>query len=423
MARLAYTLLLALAMPLVLARLWWRGRREPGYRRFVAERFGRYASSPQRPVLWVHAVSVGEVRAAAPLVKALIEARPDHQVLLTCMTAAGRDAIGQVYGDKCGDTVLAGFLPYDRPGGMRRMLDHFRPRIAILMETEIWPNLLQACVERGVPVMLANARLSEKSARGYAKWPRLFRPAFGALAAACAQSEADAVRLRELGAAQANATGNLKFDVIPDAARLLEGAALRTELARPVLLLASTREGEEALLLDALEGLGAATQVVLVPRHPQRFDEVAVLARERGWTVARRSAGEQPGGGRSLLLGDSMGEMAFYYGLADVAVIGGSFCGYGGQNLIEACAAGVPVVIGPSVFNFTEATTLAVAAGAAVQVAGPAEAAASVLAILGNTGERERMSAAGRNLCELHRGAAARHVEVALRLLTAPVRR
>lgn len=413
MARLAYTLLLTLAMPLVLARLWWRGRREPGYRRFVAERFGWYVESPQRPLLWVHAVSVGEVRAAAPLVKALIEARPDHQVLLTCMTAAGRDAIGQVYGN----TVLAGFLPYDLPGGMRRLIDRFRPRIAILMETEIWPNLMQVCGERGVPVMLANARMSEKSAHGYAKWPRLFRPAFGALAAACAQSEADAARLRELGAAQVDVAGNLKFDVVPDAGKLAAGAALRGELARPVLLLASTREGEEALLLDALAGLDAATLVVLVPRHPQRFDEVASLAHERGWAVARRSAGEVPGGGRSLLLGDSMGEMGFYYGLADVAVIGGSFGGYGGQNLIEACAAGVPVVIGPSVFNFTEATVLAVAAGAAVQVAGPAEAASSALSILGDTKKRERMSTAGRTLCEQHRGAAARHVEVALRLL------
>lgn len=419
MARLVYTLLLTLAMPLVLARLWWRGRREPGYRRFVAERFGCYSQSLRGPLLWVHAVSVGEVRAAAPLVRALIEALPDHQVLLTCMTSAGRDAISQVYGS----TVQTGFLPYDLPGGMRRALDRFRPRIAILMETEIWPNLIQVCGERGVPVMLANARMSEKSARGYAKWPRLFRPAFGALAATCAQSQADAARLRELGATQAAVVGNLKFDVVPDAGRLAAGAALRRELARPVLLLASTREGEEALLLDALAGLEVATLVVLVPRHPQRFNEVAALARERGWAVARRSAGERPAGGRSLLLGDSMGEMGFYYGLADVAVIGGSFGGYGGQNLIEACAAGVPVVIGPSVFNFTEATALAVAAGAAVQVTGPAQAAVSAQAILDDAKKRDGMSTAGRNLCEQHRGAALRHVETALRLLTAPARR
>ncbi len=421
MARWLYSLLLALALPLVLARLWWRGAREPGYRRAIAERFGRYAARPERPVLWVHAVSVGEVRAAAPLVRALIAARPDHQLLVTCMTAAGRDTIAQVYGD----AVLGGFLPYDLPCGMRRLLRHFRPRLAILMETELWPNLIAACAESGVPVMLANARMSEKSARGYARWPRLFRPAFAALAAACAQSEEDAARLRALGAA-ATVTGNIKFDVEPEPAKLAAGQALRRELARPVLLLASTREGEEAMLLDALADLDPDTLPVLVPRHPQRFDEVEALARARGWSVVRRSGGAVPGEGRGLLLGDTMGEMAFYYGLADVAVIGGSFGGTGGQNLIEACACGAPVVIGPSVFNFSEATRLAVAAGAALQLPDAPQALASARRILADATTRERMSAAGRALCAAHRGAAARHVEVALRLLeraTAPVRR
>jgi len=416
MARLLYSLLLALALPLVLVRLWWRGAREPGYRRAIAERFGRYAARPERPVLWVHAVSVGEVRAAAPLVHALIAARPDHQLLLTCMTAAGRDTIAQVYGN----AVLGGFLPYDFSGGMRRLLRRFRPRLAILMETEIWPNLVAACADAGVPVMLANARMSERSARGYARWPGLFRPAFAALAAVCAQSEEDAARLRALGAAGAKVVGNIKFDVEPEPAKLAAGQALRRELARPVLLLASTREGEEAMLLDALADLDPATLVVLVPRHPQRFDEVHALARARGWAVARRSAGERPGAGRSLVLGDTMGEMAFYYGLADVAVIGGSFGGTGGQNLIEACACGAPVVIGPSVFNFSEATRLAVAAGAALQLPDAAQAVQSARRILGDASMRERMAAAGRALCAQHRGAAARHVGVALELLDAP---
>lgn len=425
MARRLYSLLLALALPLVLARLWWRGAREPGYRRAIAERFGRYAAHAERPVLWVHAVSVGEVRAAAPLVRALAAARPDHQVLLTCMTAAGRDTIAQVYG-VYGDTVLGGFLPYDLPGGMRRLLRHFRPRLAILMETEVWPNLVAACAEAGVPVMLANARMSEKSARGYARWPRLFRPTFATLAAVCAQSEEDAARLRALGAADAKVAGNIKFDVEPEPAKLAAGHALRRELARPVLLLASTREGEEAMLLDALADLDPDTLLVLVPRHPQRFDEVDALARARGWAVVRRSSGGLPGAGRSLVLGDTMGEMAFYYGLADVAVIGGSFGGTGGQNLIEACACGAPVVIGPSVFNFSEATRLAVAAGAALQLPDAAQAVASARRILGDASLRERMSAAGRALCAGHRGAAARHVGVALALLdeaTAPARR
>jgi len=420
--RALYTLALALFMPFALARLWWRGRREPGYRRDIAERFGRYRGAPQRPVLWLHAVSVGEVRAAAPLVRALREARPDHELLLTCMTAAGREAARQVYGD----TVRTAFLPYDFPGAMRRLLAHFRPRLAVLMETEIWPNMLAACREHGVPAMLANARMSEKSARGYAKWPRLFRPAFGALAAVCAQSEADAARLRALGAAGADVVGNIKFDVEPDPAQLAAGRALRRQLARPVLLLASTREGEEGALLDALANVGPEVLPVLVPRHPQRFDEVAALAQARGWHVARRSRGELPDGARSLLLGDSMGEMPFYYGLADVAVVGGSFQPLGGQNLIEACAAGVPVVIGPSVFNFAEATRLALAAGAALQVSGATEAIGAAAAILADAGQQQRMSAAGRQLCAQHRGAAVRHLEAALGLLvaaTAPARR
>jgi len=413
MARRLYTLLLALAMPLVLARLWWRGRREPGYRRHLRERFGHYDDAPDKPVLWIHAVSVGEVRAAAPFVRALGEALPDHQLLVTCMTAAGRDTVKQVYGE----SVLAGFLPYDFPGAMQRLLERFRPRLAVLMETEVWPNLIAACAANGVAILLANARLSEKSARGYARWPGLFRPAFAALGAVCAQSEADAARLRAQGVREVAVAGNIKFDVVPDPVRIAEGRSLKAKLGRPVLLLASTRDGEEALLLDALGGALDGLLVLLVPRHPQRFDEVAALARSRGWQVARRSAAAAPGPADTLFLGDTMGEMPFYYGLADVAVVGGSFRPYGAQNLIEACAAGAPVVIGPSVFNFAEATRLAVQAGAAVQVAGAAEAIAEARAMLGDAARREAMAAAGHALCAAHRGATGRHVDAARRLL------
>jgi 3-deoxy-D-manno-octulosonic-acid transferase len=413
MTRPLYTLLLALALPLILARLWWRGRREPGYRRLVGERFGYYDIGPDRPVIWVHAVSVGEVRAAAPLVRALVEEYPDHQILVTCMTAAGRDTGKQVYGE----SVLAAFLPYDFPGAMQRLIERFRPQLAVLMETEVWPNLLQACTDNGVGVMLANARMSEKSARGYARRPKLFGPAFAALGAVCAQSEADAARLRALGAPRVAVAGNIKFDVVPDPAKLAEGRAYRERLGRPVLLLASTREGEEGMLLDALAGRAEGLIVALVPRHPQRFDAVAAEARQRGFPVARRSAGELPG---QLLLGDTMGEMTLYYGLADVAVIGGSFQPLGGQNLIEACAAGVPVVIGPSVYNFSEATRLALEAGAAVQVGDSATAVREALALLGDSARRAAMAEAGRKLCAAHRGATARHLAVAKELITAP---
>ena len=419
MARHIYTLLLALAMPLVLARLWWRGRREPGYRRHVAERFGRYRERPSRPVIWVHAVSVGEVRAAAPLVRAIAARWPDHAVLVTCMTAAGRETVKQVYGE----TVLAAFLPYDLPGAMRRLLEWFRPRAAVLMETEVWPNLVAECARYRVPVMLANARLSAKSAAGYARWRRLFAPAFAALRPVCAQGAEDAGRLRACGATDATVTGNLKFDVVPDPAKVDEGRAAAAALGRPVLVLASTREGEEASLLDAVGEATAGCAVVLVPRHPQRFDEVAALAAARGFAVSRRSRGEVPGAGRALLLGDTMGEMPYYYGMADVAVIGGSFAPLGGQNLIEACACGAPVVIGPSVYNFAEATRLAVEAGAAVQAADAGGAVAAARVLLEDGSRRAAMRAAGLAFCERHRGATARHVDALAAALRAPAPR
>src|SRR5438309_550351 len=224
-----YTALLRLALPLILLRLWWRGRREPGYREGVPERLGHYGLDAPPKLLWVHAVSVGEARAAAPLVRALAQALPDHRVLVTCTTAAGRETVKQVYGE----TVLAAYLPFDFPEPVQSFLEHFRPRLGVLMETEIWPNLLAGCAQNGVPVLLANARMSEKSARGYALWSALTRPAFAALAAVCAQSAADAERLRALGARDVEVTGNLKFDVHPDAAQVAAGRAWRAGRGRP----------------------------------------------------------------------------------------------------------------------------------------------------------------------------------------------
>jgi 3-deoxy-D-manno-octulosonic-acid transferase len=401
-----YTALLRIALPALLLRLWWRGRREPGYRSFVAERLGRYASPRSEKLVWVHAVSVGEARAAAPLVQMLRRALPDHALLITCTTAAGRQTLKQVYGE----SVPVAYLPYDFPQTVRRFLEHFRPRLGVLMETEVWPNLLAACKANGVPVVLANARMSEKSARGYARWPGLTRPAFASLAAVCAQSAADAERLRALGAGAAQVTGNLKFDVEPDARQLESGQAWRAALGRPVLLLASTREGEEKLLLEHLPPAGNLLAVV-VPRHPQRFDEVAALAQ------SRRTRAPAPAPQDRVHLGDTMGEMAFYFAASDVAVIGGSFLPLGGQNLIEALAAGTPVVIGPSTFNFAEATRLALEAGAAIQVTDAQAAIKEALSLLGDSQKRAAMSEAGKRLCALHRGATERHLAVCLRLL------
>jgi 3-deoxy-D-manno-octulosonic-acid transferase len=413
MVRALYTLILLLLAPLIIARLWLRGVREPEYRRHLGERFGQYKHSRgAQPVLWLHAVSVGEARACAGLVRALAAAYPDHRMLVTCMTAAGRAMLRELHGE----SVEIAWLPYDYPGPVRRFLEHYRPRLAVLMETEIWPNLLAACADFNVPVLLANARLSEKSANGYRRFGPLVRPAFASLALACAQSEPDAARLRALGARRVEITGNLKFDAEPDAAKQAAGRAWRERLGRPVLLLASTRDGEEKLLLDCLPAWDGRQLVVVVPRHPRRFDEVAVLAQ------GRRSRGQEPGVQGRVFLGDTMGEMDFYYGAADVAVIGGSFQPLGGQNLIEACAAGVPAVVGPSMFNFAEATRLAAEAGAVLQAEGPAEAVAAAQALLADDERRNRMGTAGRALCDAHRGATQQHLDYCRTLLTAPAR-
>jgi len=403
--RALYTLLLRLVVPLVLVRLWWRGRAEPLYREAVAERFGHYDGDRPDKLLWIHAVSVGEARAAAPLVRALAGAFGDHGILMTCTTAAGRETIKQLYGE----SVLVAYLPYDLPEGMQRFLEYYRPRLGILMETELWPNLLAQCSRHGLPVLLANARLSARSARGYRRWGALARPAVGALAAVCAQTAEDAARLRELGARLVEVTGNLKFDVEPDAAQLAAGRVWRAQVARPVVLLASTREGEEDLLLAAAQP-GRAL-IVVVPRHARRFDEVA------RWAQSRRTVQPLPGPADRVHLGDTMGEMAFYYAACDVAVIGGSFAPLGGQNLIEALAAGAPVIVGPHMYNFAEATRLAIAAGAALQARDASQAMERAAGLLADDRARARMSEAGRALCAAHRGATARHLAVCRRLL------
>ena len=398
--RTLYTIALRLALPLILLRLWWRGRREPGYREDIQERFGFYTAERPEKVIWLHAVSVGEARAAAPLVRALQAEWPDHAILMTGTTAAGRATIKQVYGE----SVIATFLPYDYPEAVQSFIERFRPRFGILMETEIWPNLLATCERDGVPMVLANARMSEKSAAGYRRWRSITGPSFRSLAAACAQSEADAARLRELGAPHVEVTGNLKFDVTLDQAQLAAGREWKAKVGRPVVLLASTREGEEKLLLDELKAPSFLT--VVVPRHPQRFDEVSSVSQ------SRRTRMRIPDPNHRVHLGDTMGEMAFYYAACDVAVIGGSFLPLGGQNLIEALAAGAPVIFGPSMFNFAEASRLALEAGAAVQVLDAAAAIRQAEALLQNEPKRLQMSEAGRKLCALHRGATQKHLEV-----------
>ena len=415
MLRTLYNLALHAAAPFAPLRLWWRGRKEPGYRQHVGERFGRYGAHPARPVIWIHAVSLGETRAAQPLVTALRTRFPDHALLVTHMTATGREAATSLYGE----FATLAFLPYDLPWAVRRFVAHFRPRLGILMETELWPNLLRECRRAGVPVLLANARLSEKSAHGYRRVGRLAQEALADLAAVAAQTEADAARLTALGAHGVAITGNLKFDIAAAPEMVARGRELRRLFGeRPVLLAASTREGEEALILDALARSplsGALT--VIVPRHPQRFDEVAALLRDRGLAFVRRSEGRPVPAGQAFALGDSMGEMTAYYAAADVAFIGGSLLPYGAQNLIEACAVGAPILIGPSTFNFAQAAAEAIVAGAAVQVADADALVRDAARLLSDGEARRKMGEAGRRFCAAHRGATGRTMAIVERLL------
>jgi 3-deoxy-D-manno-octulosonic-acid transferase len=415
MLRALYNVALHLALPYIPLRLWWRGRREPGYRQHVGERFGRYGARPVQPAIWIHAVSLGETRAAQPLVAALRTRFPDHALVVTHMTATGREAATSLYG---GFATLA-FLPYDLPWAARRFVAHFRPRFGILMETELWPNLLRECRRAGVPVLLANARLSERSAEGYRRVGPLAREALADLAAVAAQTEADAARLTALGAHRVEVTGNLKFDIAAAPELVARGRELRRLFGeRPVLLAASTREGEETLILDALARAplpGALT--VIVPRHPQRFDEVAALLRGRGLAFVRRSEARPVPADHAFALGDSMGEMTAYYAAADVAFIGGSLLPYGAQNLIEACAVGAPILIGPSTFNFAQAAAEAIAAGAAVQVTDADALVREAARLLTDAATRKTMSEAGRRFCDAHRGATGRTMAIVERLL------
>lgn len=402
-----YRLALLLAAPLIPFRLLWRGRRERGYLQHWGERLA-LGAVPVSGALWIHAVSVGEMRAAQPLVDALRAAHPEVPLLLTCMTPTGRATAKSLYGDFA--SIV--YLPYDYAGSMRRFMRRLRPRIGILMETELWPNLIHAAAQAGVPLMLANARLSERSAHGYARLPALSRACLQRLAVVAAQTDADAARLHKLGAESVHVTGNLKFDMTPPPAQLELGAIWKARWGqRPMLLAASTREGEEGPLLRAFAAAAPADMLlVLVPRHPQRFDEAAALIEAAGLSYERRSALDgaplQPR--TRVLLGDSLGELFAYYAACDVAFIGGSLVPLGGQNLIEAASVGRPVLVGPHTFNFEEAARLAVEAGAAWRVNDAGDLLAKALELLNDTPLRTRMGEAGLGFASRHRGAAAR---------------
>lgn len=420
MARFIYTLFLVLLSPLVCCYLLWRSRRQPAYRAHWAERFGLcFPARPSKPVIWLHAVSVGETRAAAPVIQALQAAHPGHAILLTQMTPTGRDTARTLFGDN----VTICYLPYDFPWAVHRFLQHFRPELGLLMETELWPNLLHTCANR-VPLYLINARLSEKSLRGYQRFTALMSPALQTLRGIAAQSSADAVRLRQLaghpGLPAIQVCGNTKYDVTPPPAQLEKGRHWRELLGeRPVVIAASTREGEEALLLQAWQTRVSAQDalLVLVPRHPQRFSEVEALLKTAGLTYQRRSNWDETPLPQQteVLLGDSLGELFAYYAAGDVAFVGGSLLPLGGQNLIEPCSVGLPVVMGPSVFNFADASQMALEAGALRQGDTPEAVVDLLCQHLKHAQQRNEAGLAARQFAAAHRGATARIVAMASR--------
>lgn len=408
LARAGYSWLLRALAPAYFAKLWWRGAREPLYRAAWNERLGLFDGATQPGQVWIHAVSLGETRAAQGLVDALRRQVPGVQLLLTHGTATGREAGRALL--QPGDTQA--WLPYDTPGSVRRFLQRHRPAVGVLMETEIWPNLLLGARAAGVPLVLANARLSEKSLAKGRRLKPLLGPALPALTRTLAQTEADARRLRDSGVAAVSVAGNLKFDMAPDPALLARGRAWRQSLGRPVLLMASSREGEEAPLLQAFAALPAPRPLLLlVPRHPQRFDEVATLAAAALPRVLRRSgfANDPPDSASNadVWVGDSIGEMPLYYALADVALLGGSFAPFGGQNLIEAAACGCPVLMGPHTYNFAAAADDAIAAGAARRLPDLAAAVAAGAA-LATAPERDTLAQQALAFAHAHRGAAER---------------
>ena len=421
-----YSLLMWLAQPFMRRKLARRARQEPGYAEATDERFGSY-TQPQEAkseLLWLHAVSLGETRTAAILLKALREQYPALRILLTHGTATGRaEGAGLL---RAGDVQV--WQPWDSKGAVQRFFNHFKPRIGLLMETEVWPNVVAGAQARAVPLVLVNARLSEKSLRQALALASLAYPAYGALSAVYAQTEDDAKRFRQLGVELAGVFGNLKFDATPDAAQQSKGKAWRQALGKPVLMFASSREGEEA---DFYAQISAAAQqirtqpatdfvastgsviphMLVVPRHPQRFDEVAALAEKHGLRVSRRStwladpASNEEAMSADIWLGDTLGEMALYYSLSDAALLGGSFAPLGGQNLIEAAACGCPVVMGPHTFNFAEAAQMAQAAGAARRVADMTEGVQAALSLVQNQTDQSTASSSGLAFAARNRGA------------------
>lgn len=422
MNRTLYTLLFHLGLPLVALRLFLRARKAPAYGQRINERFAFRLPAMRQGGIWVHAVSVGESIAAAPMVRALLKAYPDLPITLTCMTPTGSERIHALFADE--PRIQHCYLPYDLPWAAGRFLDHVRPRLGIIMETELWPNHIHQCAKRGIPVALANARLSERSARGYGRFAKLTRPMLAEMSLIAVQTETEAARFLGLGARPecVQVTGSIKFDLKLDEQLLPRARQLRARWQaehRPVWIAASTHDGEDAQVLQAhrqlLEAHGDAL-LILVPRHPERFNAVHELCRQQFDTV-RRSSGEPVTATTRVLLGDTMGELLFLYALADIAFVGGSLVPTGGHNPLEPAALALPVITGPHVFNFLEISAMLREAGAMQSVDDTQALALTVQRLVELPKDAKRMGEAGRAVMQANQGALQRLLDGLARLM------
>ncbi|AUF99994.1 3-deoxy-D-manno-octulosonic acid transferase [Pseudomonas sp. 09C 129] len=423
MNRTLYTALFYLGLPLVAIRLWLRARKAPAYARRIGERFSWGLPAMQPGGIWVHAVSVGESIAAAPMIRALLARYPQLPITVTCMTPTGSERIQALFANE--PRIQHCYLPYDLPCAAARFLDRVRPKLAVIMETELWPNHIHQCARRGIPVALANGRLSARSARGYGRFARLTAPMLAEMSLFAVQTEAEAERFRLLGARPetVEVTGSIKFDLSVDPQLLVRASELREQWQageRPVWIAASTHEGEDAVVLAAHRQLLAShpdALLILVPRHPERFNPVFELCRQQGFKTIRRSSAEPVSASTSVLLGDTMGELLFLYALADSAFVGGSLVPNGGHNLLEPAALSKPVLSGPHLFNFLEIAAMLREAGALQEVDDAHGLAVAVQRLFELPRDAQKMADAGLRVMRSNQGALQRLLDGLDRLL------
>ncbi|MCR8933446.1 MULTISPECIES: lipid IV(A) 3-deoxy-D-manno-octulosonic acid transferase [unclassified Pseudomonas] len=423
MNRTLYTALFYLGLPLVVIRLWLRARKAPAYAKRIGERFSCNMPTLQPGGIWVHAVSVGESIAAAPMIRALLQRYPQLPITVTCMTPTGSERIQALFANE--PRIQHCYLPYDLPCAAARFLDRVQPKLAVIMETELWPNHIHQCAKRGIPVALANGRLSQRSAKGYGRFSKLTAPMLAEMSLFAVQTEAEAQRFRDLGARPetVDVTGSIKFDLTIDPHLLQRAADLRAQwqaLERPVWIAASTHEGEDEVVLDAHRRLLANhpdALLILVPRHPERFNAVFDLCQREGFATVRRSTGAHVDAQTSVLLGDTMGELLFLYALADSAFVGGSLVANGGHNLLEPAALAKPVISGPHLFNFLDIAAQLREAGALAEVDDAEGLAVEVQRLFELPRDAQRMAEAGLAVMRRNQGALQRLLEGLGRLI------